>query len=569
MYVEKFRNSFAVDLLELAALVKLPHNFQEQQASAKTDDVDGLVAQAKPHGETNLELPGDVVQDVDADTASATGSGSASASVDLEKNDAEKASNQTSDRDVDPFLVGWNGADDPENPMNWSKGKKGLVVLQIMLLTCVTYMGASIYTPGQEQIQHDFHVGHVVGTLNLSMYVLGYGLGPMIFSPLSEVAAIGRQRIYIVTLLAFMIFQVGAATVNNIGGLVVIRFISGILCSPSLATGAASLGDFIPKRKVPVFVGLWAVGAVAAPVLAPLLGATMVVAKGWRFIFWLLMWLCAVTSIILIFFFPETQQENILHRRACRLRKATGDARYYTKQERADSLVTFKDLLLDALYRPFKIMASEPAVLAFDIYIALCYGTFYLFFEAFPLVFVGIYHFTLVEMGLAYMGFCVGCALSYIALLIFLAKVTTPRQKNNTFTPEAFLLLAMYLCWALPLSLFLFGWAAGVHWILPIIAEVFFVLNVFNLFQSSFAYLADSYPRYLASVFAGNGFARAGFACAFPLFGQAMYKNLGSEKYPVGWGSSLVGFFCIALAAIPFVLYRVGPKLRGRSQYAN
>lgn len=42
-------------------------------------------------------------------------------------------------------------------------------------------MGSSIYTPGQEYIQEEFHVGHVVATLNLSLYVLGYGLGPIIF----------------------------------------------------------------------------------------------------------------------------------------------------------------------------------------------------------------------------------------------------------------------------------------------------------------------------------------------------------------------------------------------------
>lgn len=356
---------------------------------------------------------------------------------------------------------------------------------------------------------------------------------------------------------------------KNIGGLVVLRFISGVLCSPSLATGAGSMGDMISPEIVPIFIGLWAIGAVAAPVLAPLLGAAMVVAKGWRFIFWLLMWLSAATLIVLAVFFPETQHANILHRRANRIRKQTGDNRFYTRQEKIDSEIHIRDFILDTLYRPFALMVLEPAVLAFDVYIALCYGAFYLFFEAFPIVFIGIYNFTLVEMGVAYMGFCVGCVIAYLVLLVFLAKVIAPKFKNGTFQPEDFLLLAMGLCWSLPLSLFLFGWAAGVHWILPIIAQIFFVLNVFNLFQATFAYLAICYPRYLASVFASNAFCRSVFACAFPLFGKAMYDNLGSEKYPVGWGSSLVGFFCIGLATIPFIFYKFGPYLRGKSKYAN
>ncbi|SCU79417.1 LAMI_0A08746g1_1 [Lachancea mirantina] len=545
-YTDTFRNTFALDILEKIGVVKLSPEIR----AAEPDNGSGQ----KSVSESKRESPPNT---------------SESSDLELGTNEEPKEAEQDREAPPDPFLISWNGPKDPENPHNWSNPKKGLVVFQVMLLTCVTYMGSSIYTPGQELIQKDFHVGHVVGTLNLSMYVLGYGLGPMIFSPLSEVAKVGRQQIYMITLLMFMLFQVGAATVKNIGGLIVIRFISGVLCSPSLATGGATMGDMMPPEIVPAFVGLWAIGAVAAPVLAPLLGASMVVAKGWRYIFWFLMWLCALTAIILGFFFPETQSENILSRRAARMRKSTGDSRYYTNQERIDSQIKASDFLLDTLYRPFKIIALEPAVMAFDIYIALCYGAFYLFFEAFPIVFIGIYHFTLVEMGLAYLGFCVGCIIAYAGFMVFLVKVIAPKFENNTFTPETFLLLSMYVCWCLPLSLFLFGWAAGVHWILPIIAEAFFVINVFNLFQSAFAYLAISFPRYLASVFAGNGFCRAVFACAFPLFGQAMYNNLGSEKYPVGWGSSLVGFFCVVLAAIPFVLYRIGPKLRGRSQFAN
>ncbi|SCU77391.1 LADA_0A00210g1_1 [Lachancea dasiensis] len=530
-YIHSYTNTFLVDVLEYTGLVTIDPHFVEQGGLSSEDD--------------------------------------SKESQDLEAFAETSSTHHSPIDEKDPFLVDWNGPKDPENPLNWKRGKKALVVFEMMLLTCATYMGASIYTPGQMAIQEDFHVGHVVGTLNLSLYVLGYGLGPVVFSPLSEVARVGRQHIYIVTLFMFMMFQVGAATVNNIGGLAVIRFISGVLCSPSLATGGGTMGDIIQPEVVPVFIGLWAIGAVAAPVVAPLLGAAMVVAKGWRYVFWLLMWISAATLILLVIFFPETQHQNILHRRAARLRKQTGDNRYYTKQERLDSEVPLSSFMKEVFVRPFLIMALEPAVLAFDVYIALCYGAFYLFFEAFPIVFIEIYGFTLVEMGLAYMGFCVGCLIAYVALLVYLAKYIGPKFKNGTFTPEDFLPLSMAVCWALPLSLFLFGWTARVHWILPVISEMFFVLNVFNLFQSAFAYLAMVYPRYLASVFASNGFCRSVFACAFPLFGQAMYRNLGSEKYPVAWGSSLVGFFSIVLAIIPFFFYKYGPKMRGRSRYAN
>jgi DHA1 family multidrug resistance protein-like MFS transporter len=44
----------------------------------------------------------------------------------------------------------------------------------------------------------------------------------------------------------------------------------------------------------PMYIGLWAVGAVAGLIISPLLGASMAVAEYWKFVFWLLMWICAL-----------------------------------------------------------------------------------------------------------------------------------------------------------------------------------------------------------------------------------------------------------------------------------
>jgi DHA1 family multidrug resistance protein-like MFS transporter len=201
--------------------------------------------------------------------------------------------------------------------------------------------------------------------------------------------------------------------------------------------------------------------------------------------------------------------------------------------------------------------------------VALLYGSYYLFFEAYPLVFIDIYHFTAVEQGLAYLGFCAGCAFAFGVLMIFLKLVVKPRLKAGTFQPEQFLILAMWTCPFMPISLFLFGFTAHVHWLLPIISQSLFVVAAFNIFQCGLGYLANNYPRYLASVYAGNALVRGIFAFAFPLFGQAMYKNLSTPRFSVAWGSALLGFLAIGMATIPFLLYRYGPALRGRSKYAN
>jgi hypothetical protein len=40
----------------------------------------------------------------------------------------------------DPFVVDWDGDDDPANPLNWPSRKKGLNILLLSCLTFVTYV---------------------------------------------------------------------------------------------------------------------------------------------------------------------------------------------------------------------------------------------------------------------------------------------------------------------------------------------------------------------------------------------------------------------------------------------
>lgn len=537
-FFEEYKNTFLTDVLEHAGLIE----FKEQLPQSTTQS------------------------DIEKNVTLEQSCNSFSSEDNKSRDNSSSSINCISDNH---FLVKWNGENDPEYPINWSTTKKIIINTLVIFYTCINYMGASVSTAGQKQIQEEFQVGHVTATLILSMYVLGYGVGPIILAPLSEIANVGRQQIYIISFFLFTIFQIACATVNNIGGLIVLRFFAGFLCSPALAIVGATIVDMFEGRDFTPLIGLWSIGCVLAPVIAPLIGACMVVAKDWRWIFWLMTFLSTFCLFFLIILFPETSHATILARRARRLRKQTGDNRYYTEQERLDSLVTTKQFLIATFYRPFKIIIQEPVILVFDIYLSVTYGILYLFFEAFPIVFTGIYNFTLIELGISYMGFCVGSVFAYIILLLFTFKLVNPRRDNGTFTPEVYLIILMSVGWLMPLSLFLFGWTASVHWILAMISEAFFMIACFNLFQAIFSYFAEGYPKYVASVYAGNSFMRSSFACAFPLFGTAMYNNLAIEGYPIGWGSSLVGFFTIALAITPFILYKYGPALRARSKFTD
>lgn len=161
------------------------------------------------------------------------------------------------------ILVDWYTTDDPENPQNWSNKKKGLVVLQIYLYTLAVYMGSAIYTPSIPYVVEQMGVSETVASLGLSMYVLGYGIGPLIFAPAAEIPFVGRNPPYMVTLGIFVILSIPTAVVNSFPALVVLRFLQGFFGSPCLATGGASIGDIYSLLKMPYFLTGWAAFATA------------------------------------------------------------------------------------------------------------------------------------------------------------------------------------------------------------------------------------------------------------------------------------------------------------------
>jgi MFS transporter, DHA1 family, multidrug resistance protein len=115
----------------------------------------------------------------------------------------------------------------------------------MFLYTFAVYCGSSIYTSSEPQIMKVFGVGQSKASLGLSIYVIGYGVGPLIFSPLSEIPVFGRNVPYMVSFALFVILCVPMALVDNYAGLLVLRFLTGFMGSPCLATGAASMQDMV------------------------------------------------------------------------------------------------------------------------------------------------------------------------------------------------------------------------------------------------------------------------------------------------------------------------------------
>jgi DHA1 family multidrug resistance protein-like MFS transporter len=434
-------------------------------------------------------------------------------------------------------------------------------------LTFSVYIGSAIYSAGITGVMERFSVSQVAATLGLTLFVAGYGLGPMIWSPLSEIPQIGRNPIYISTLVVFVFLQFAVIYAKNFGMLLAFRFLTGFFGSPVLATGGASLSDMYRPAKRAYAIAIWGAAAICGPVLGPLVGGFAAQHKNWQWPIWELMWLSGFCLVFLIFFLPETSAANILYRRSRRLRKLTNNDNLKCEPELAGEQMSVKDIAMMTLVRPFELSFLEPICLCLNLYIALIYGLLYVWFESFAIVFEGIYGFNLGEEGLSFVGILVGAFVVIPPFFLYLWKVQEPQfNENGEIKPEKRLPPAMVGAFCIPICLFWFGWTSrpSVHWIVPIIGSGFFTIGAFLLFNSVLNYLGDAYPEYAASVLAGNDFMRSSFGAGFPLFASAMYNNLG-----VGWASSTLGFLSIAFIPIPFALYFYGEKIRHASKKAR
>jgi len=382
------------------------------------------------------------------------------------------------------ILVDWYTTDDPANPQNWSLGKKIYITALILLYTFAVYVSSSIYTTAQVQVMAQWKLNYAQGSTILSLYVLGYGLGPLLFSPLSEIPAYGRNIWYISTFFLFTILGIPTALVDNYAGMLVLRFLTGFLGSPALATSGASLQDIYSLIKLPYAIAVWAAAAFCGPALGPVLSGFATQAKGWRWAFWEIVWIAGPIFIAWFVSMPETSSGTILLRRARRLRKLTGNDKMLSQSEIDQGTKKFSTVTYEALIVPLLMTVQDPAILFAHVYTALIYGVYYSFFEAFPLVYIDIYHFSIGTLGVAFLCMTVACILGLITYCSYVYWYLEPDiMKNGMRAQEHRLVPALIAVWALPISMFWFGWTAkeDIHWMSSIAAITLFAWGGFVL----------------------------------------------------------------------------------------
>ncbi|KAG0657635.1 hypothetical protein C6P46_006289 [Rhodotorula mucilaginosa] len=449
------------------------------------------------------------------------------------------------------------------NPQNWTKTKKTITANSAISTLCIAF-GSSVVSAAIPELTTVFGKDLTVLTLSVSLYVLGFALGPLLWAPFSE--QWGRRPIFIITYALFAIFNIPCAVAKNVETLLVCRFLAGFFGSSPLTNSGGVISDMFSASERALAVSLYAAAPFAGPVIGPIVGGFVIMNTSWHWIFWIL----TIFSFVMLFsgaLNPETYAPVLLRRRAAALQAETGKVYRSMYDLHPMFAAPFAVKMKAALLRPFLLLIKEPICSLFALYTAVVYGMLYCFFGAFPLVFEyargwspGISGLAFIPVGLGMVGAIIANVFDnkrYVRKLIAGGGVP--------LAPEERLPLCCVAGVVLPLGLFAFAWTTlpHVHWIASMIFSVFFGFSMVAIFLTMLTYLVDAYLLMAASALAANAVLRSLLGFAFPLFTRQMFDKMGNQ-----WALTFLAFLALVLAPIPFVFYIYGPKIRARSTFA-
>jgi hypothetical protein len=192
-----------------------------------------------------------------------------------------------------------------------------------------------------------------------------------------------------------------------------------------------------------------------------------------------------------------------------------------------------------------------------------------MFFEAYPIVFQGIYQQSLGFSGLMFLPIGAG-AVSAIGIFLYYDSILRKAPKSNKAWTQRVesrrLPLAVFGGPMYVIALFWLGWTAreSIPFWVPMLAGIPFGMGFVLIFMTLLNYLTDAYNIFAASAMAAASCCRSIAGAVLPFSATPLYDNLW-----VAWASPLLGFLSLGMCVIPFVFSWKGDVIRERNSFCK
>jgi len=409
----------------------------------------------------------------------------------------------------------------------------------------------------------DLNTTTELGQLGMFTFNFACAIAPLFLAPFCEL--VGRRIIYIGAYGLFIIVFVGLALGQNIATILVMRAFSGLFgCVGTILVGG-TFSDMYPadSRAIPMasFSYVAILGTIFAPVYAGFIDETI----GWRWIEGIQGIANIPLFVVCLIFLRETRGGVVLQKRAKQLRQSTGDDRYITHLDMETS--SLKEMLHSSSVKAVHMLITEPVVFAFGLWIAFAWVITFLFLSVIPITFQEKRGWSEGVGGLPYLSLAIGVTLAFGLNFFQIRKYKSiMNDPDRPVLPEARLYGAMFGAVWLPIGLFMYSFTqyGYLPWIAPAISLAPIAVGIFFVFESTYSYTSDCYGESSSSAIAGQGLMRNTLGGVAPLFASQFFHNVGSQ-----YAGLILALIACFLTLIPFVLFKYGPVLRGRSKLAR
>lgn len=306
----------------------------------------------------------------------------------------------------------WQGDDEPSRPKNWSLPQKWTVTFILSGFAFIQPLAETMLAPVQKQITEDLSITEMYQwVLVNSLILIGVGFGPLLLAPISEIY--GRRTALLGGGAIFIIWNTGCGFAQSLGQMLAFRLLAGFgACVADAVAGGVIADLWLPHQRGRAFA-VYMAAPLLGPGLGPIMGAFISTGTTWRWVFWTTSIASLAVFVIAVLFLKETYEPRLEQlKRMQRARRGSIDlVSSAVFQQMAAEAPELWQLLRTNLQRPFRMLATQLIIQLIAIYMALLYGTMFLFLYIYPIMWTEQYGQSIRIGSLNY----ISAALGYIA----------------------------------------------------------------------------------------------------------------------------------------------------------
>ncbi len=176
--------------------------------------------------------------------------------------------------------------------------------MALALLAGIAPFATDMYLPAFPDMVGDLSTTAAGVQLSLTTFLVGAGLGQLVFGPLSD--RVGRRGPLLVGMVLYLVASAAAALAPSIAVLVVARLVQGAAGAAGMVISRAIITDLAKGVAAARAMSIVMLISGVAPVLAPVAGSVLTGPVGWRGLLWIVTGLVAVGLVATLLVVRET-----------------------------------------------------------------------------------------------------------------------------------------------------------------------------------------------------------------------------------------------------------------------